>query len=61
VIFCSGVLVQALVRRGPIDEFVLQIHPLVLGKGRRLFPDASPPARFQLGRVGDLAYAASSS
>jgi dihydrofolate reductase len=42
VIFGSGVLVQALLRRGPIDDFVLQIHPLVLGKGRRLFPDASP-------------------
>ena len=39
VIFGSGVLVQSLMRRRLIDEFVLQIHPLVLGKGRRLFPD----------------------
>lgn len=49
VIFGSGVLVQSLLGRGLIDEFVLQIHPLVLGKGRRLFPDTSPPAKFQLG------------
>jgi dihydrofolate reductase len=48
VIFGSGVLVQSLRRRGLIDEFVLQIHPLVLGKGRRLFPDTSPRTEFQL-------------
>ena len=52
VIFGSGVLVQSLLRRGLIDEFVLPIHPLVLGKGRRLFPDTSPPAKFQLAESG---------
>ena len=41
VIFGSGKLVQSLMRRKLIDEFVLQIHPLVLGKGRRLFSDGS--------------------
>ena len=35
----SGLLTQSLFRRGPIDEFVLLIHPLVLGRGRRLFPE----------------------
>jgi dihydrofolate reductase len=39
VIFGSGVLVQSLMRRDLIDEYVLLIYPLVLGKGRRLFPD----------------------
>ena len=42
VIFGSGMLVQSLMRRDLIDEYVLQIHPLVLGEGRRLFPDSSP-------------------
>ncbi len=48
VIFGSGVLVQSLMRRGLVDAFVLQIHPLVLGKGRRLFPDGGAPAGFRL-------------
>jgi dihydrofolate reductase len=39
VIFGSGVLVQSLMRRDLIDEYVLLIYPLVLGRGRRLFPD----------------------
>ncbi len=35
----SGVLVQSLFRAGLIDAFVLVIHPLVLGAGRKLFAD----------------------
>ena len=37
----SGQLIGSLFRRGLIDEFVLMIHPLVLGQGRRLFPDGA--------------------
>ncbi len=48
VVFGSGLLVQSLMRRDLIDEYVLQFHPLVLGSGRRLFPEASPPATFRL-------------
>ena len=35
----SGELVRRLMERGLIDEFLLLIHPLVLGSGTRLFPD----------------------
>lgn len=35
----SGRLLQSLRRRGLIDEYVVLIHPLVLGSGTRLFPD----------------------
>jgi dihydrofolate reductase len=48
VIFGSGALIQSLMRRDLIDEYVLQIHPLVLGKGRRLFPDGSPLTKLSL-------------
>lgn len=33
----SGVLARELMRRGLVDEWLLMIHPLVLGTGRRLF------------------------
>lgn len=44
----SGVLVQALMRHALVDRFVLLIHPLVLGTGRRLFPEGGIPAELQL-------------
>ncbi|WP_181764041.1 dihydrofolate reductase family protein [Streptomyces albidus (ex Kaewkla and Franco 2022)] len=39
IVFGSGVLVRSLLPHGLIDEFVLLIHPLVLGSGRRLFSE----------------------
>jgi dihydrofolate reductase len=38
----SATLVQSLMARDLVDEFVLMIHPLVLGSGRRLFADNGP-------------------
>lgn len=35
----SGELIQSLIRRNLIDEYVLLIYPISLGTGRRLFPD----------------------
>jgi dihydrofolate reductase len=37
----SGELIQSLMQRNLIDEWVLLIHPLILGSGRRLFPEGS--------------------
>src|SRR5256714_6928931 len=48
VVLGSGELVQSLMRRNLVDEYVLSIHPLVLGSGRRLFPDGSPFAALRL-------------
>jgi dihydrofolate reductase len=44
----SGALIQSLAPRGLIDEYLLFIHPLVLGTGHRLFADGFPPAAFDL-------------
>jgi dihydrofolate reductase len=38
LIMGSGELIKSLMRRNVIDQYVLQIHPLILGSGRRLFP-----------------------
>jgi dihydrofolate reductase len=48
VVFGSGVLIQSLMRERLIDEYVLLIHPLVLGSGRRLFPPGSASAALTL-------------
>jgi dihydrofolate reductase len=37
----SGELLQSLMRRNLVDEYLLLIHPLVLGSGRRLFSDVA--------------------
>lgn len=48
VIFGSGMLVGSLMRRDLVDTFVLVIHPLVLGEGRRLFAEHGRAEKFQL-------------
>jgi dihydrofolate reductase len=42
VVLGSGELARSLASDGLVDRFVLSIHPLVLGAGRRLFPDDGP-------------------
>jgi dihydrofolate reductase len=48
VVLGSGELVQTLRRHSLVDEYVLLIHPLVLGSGRRLFADGGPRAALRL-------------
>lgn len=48
VILGSGELIRALMPRRLIDQFVLLIHPLVLGKGQHLFDGGGPPSAFKV-------------
>jgi dihydrofolate reductase len=48
VVLGSGELVQSLRRRDLVDRYLLLIHPLVLGSGRRLFPGGAPAGSLRL-------------
>ncbi|HEU4400263.1 MAG TPA: dihydrofolate reductase family protein [Actinomycetota bacterium] len=48
VVLGSGELVQSLMRGDLVDVYVLLIHPLVLGSGRRLFQDGGSFAALRL-------------
>ncbi len=52
LIMGSGVLIQSLMADRLIDLYVLLIHPIVLGSGRRLFPDGGVPASLKLVSAG---------
>ena len=48
VVLGSGALLQSLARHNLVDEYILLIHPLVLGSGRRLFSDGGSFAALRL-------------
>jgi dihydrofolate reductase len=53
VIMGSGRLIRSLLPHGLIDEYLLMIHPLVLGSGQRLFEHDDHVAKLRL--VGSTA------
>jgi dihydrofolate reductase len=44
----SGDLIRTLMQHDLIDEYLLVIHPLVLGTGGKLFAEGSPKTTFGL-------------
>jgi dihydrofolate reductase len=44
----SGQLIQLLLKNDLVDELRLKIHPLTLGKGKKLFDGGQGPAAFKL-------------
>jgi len=44
----SATLVQALAGQGLVDEYHLMVHPVVLGKGKRLFSDGAAGTDLEL-------------
>jgi dihydrofolate reductase len=59
----SATLVQSLLAHDLVDRLNLMVHPIVLGSGRRLFADGTPPSAFavtsaqQMSEVVVLTYA----
>lgn len=47
-IWGSSKLVQLLLKHDLVDEFWLNIHPVILGKGKKLFGDDAMPRSFTL-------------
>lgn len=47
-IWGSSELVQLLLKHGLVDEFWLNIHPVILGEGKKLFDDGAMPAAFEV-------------
>lgn len=43
----SGNLLQTLFREGLVDQVNLWVHPVVLGKGKKLFPEGTTATRFE--------------
>ena len=43
----SSTLTSALLEHGLADEVVLLVNPVLLGKGKRLFAEGTPPAHFR--------------
>jgi len=48
VVLGSGELLHSLMQHRLVDEYVLSIYPLMLGSGRRLFPDAGAFQKLEL-------------
>jgi dihydrofolate reductase len=44
----SGGLLRTLIAHGLVDEYQLWVVPVVLGSGKRLFPDGTPPTAMRL-------------
>lgn len=47
-IWGSSQVVQLLLQHNLVDEFWLNIHPIILGKGKKLFDNNAIPAAFKL-------------
>ncbi|HEV7951250.1 MAG TPA: dihydrofolate reductase family protein [Glaciihabitans sp.] len=46
--YCAAARSRSLVAEGLFDELNLWVYPIVVGPGKRLFPDDGPPASLSL-------------
>ena len=50
----SGMLIRSLLRNNLLDELQLLVHPIVVGSGKRLFPDGTEKTAPKTRRIKDL-------
>ena len=50
----SSTLTSTLLEHGLADEVVLFVYPVLLGKGKRLFAEGTPPRSFKLASTNAL-------
>jgi dihydrofolate reductase len=48
ILWGSSTLTSTLLEHGAADEIVLIVYPVLLGKGKRVFADGTPPRAFEL-------------
>jgi dihydrofolate reductase len=48
ILFGSSTLTSALIEHGVADEVILLVDPVLIGKGKRLFAEGTPPRAFTL-------------
>ncbi|MEU4208428.1 dihydrofolate reductase family protein [Streptomyces sp. NPDC026206] len=48
LIYGSGALIRSLIAEGLVDELKLWVHPVVVGEGKRLFPEGTPTSKWAL-------------
>ncbi|MGW1072306.1 dihydrofolate reductase family protein [Streptomyces sp. NPDC002537] len=48
LVYGSGALVRSLIAEGLLDELKLWVHPVVVGEGKRLFPEGTPMSKWEL-------------
>ncbi|MGK5640187.1 dihydrofolate reductase family protein [Streptomyces sp. URMC 126] len=48
LVYASGELTNALIALGLVDELKLWVHPVIVGRGKRLFPEGAPATTWTL-------------
>ena len=51
----SSGLIRSLAENDLVDEYRLMVYPIILGTGKKLFPDGFSPSRFELAENRSLA------
>ncbi|HWW97175.1 MAG TPA: dihydrofolate reductase family protein [Edaphobacter sp.] len=54
ILWGSSTLTSKLLEQGLADEVLLFVYPILLGKGKRFFPDRTPPSGLALACTNDV-------